>query len=221
MKKKDPTAAQKIAEHLEYLKKQPKGTVYKETVDKQALLDKLFEPYKKCMMCPLATLGRNTVVFGEGNPDATLMFVGEGPGRDEDAQGRPFVGRAGKLLNKIIEAMNLKREQVYITNVVKCRPPGNRTPAPEESSTCKSLLLYHQIEIIQPQIICTLGACATQGILGPDIRIGRARGSFHEWRDRLVMPTYHPAYLLRNPAEKRKVWEDMQKIMGKLAETRT
>ncbi len=167
-------------------------------------------------MCPLATQGRNTVVFGEGNPDARLMFVGEGPGRDEDMQGRPFVGRAGKLLNKIIEAMGLKREDVYITNVVKCRPPGNRAPLPEESGTCRPLFLFKQIEIIQPEVICTLGATAMKGLFNQDLRISKVRGTFLEFNGTTVMPTFHPAYLLRNPAAKRFVWDDMKKIMDRL-----
>ena len=146
-------------------------------------------------MCPLATQGRNTVVFGEGNPDARLMFIGEGPGRDEDLQGRPFVGRAGKLLNKIIEAMGLKREDVYISNVVKCRPPGNRTPLPEESNTCRSLLLFKQIDIIKPEVICTLGATAAQGLFNRDLKISRIRGTFQDLNGIAVMPTFHPAFL--------------------------
>lgn len=185
---------------------------------KKELLDDLFAPYINCQKCPLACQGRTQVVFGTGNPETKLMFIGEGPGRDEDLQGYPFVGRAGQLLNKIIEAMGLKRSDVYISNAVKCRPPNNRTPLPLEVNTCKNLLLFKEIEIIQPQIICTLGSPATKALLGDHIQISRARGVFAEFKGILVMPTYHPAYLLRNPSEKRTVWEDMKKIMQKLAE---
>ena len=205
-----------LSKYLQFLKKQPEGFSYYDKPSKQEQLDALFAPYKQCTRCPLGSLGRQKVVFGDGNPEAKLMFVGEGPGRDEDKQGIPFVGRAGKLLNKIIEAMGLQRRDVYIANVVKCRPPKNRAPTPEESGTCTSLLLWHQINIISPQIICTLGASATKGLLGADTRIGAVRGVFQELDGIQVMPTYHPAYLLRNPKEKAKVWADMQIVMRAL-----
>jgi uracil-DNA glycosylase family 4 len=185
---------------------------------KKAALENLNSKYIDCHKCPLAQAGRKQVVFGDGNPETLIMFVGEGPGRDEDAQGKPFVGRAGQLLNKIIEAMGFTREQVYISNVVKCRPPNNRVPLPIESDTCKNILLFKEIEIIKPKIICTLGATATMGLLGDQAKITKSRGIFHEFKDTLVLPTYHPAYLLRNPAEKKTVWEDMKKIMAKLDE---
>jgi len=185
---------------------------------KQQLLDKLKAKYQNCQNCPLHLQGRTQIVFGAGNPNTKLMFVGEGPGRDEDTQGFPFVGRAGKLLTKIIEAMNLKRSDVYISNVVKCRPPNNRAPLPNESDVCKNLILLKEIEIIKPKIICTLGSIATQAILGPQTRISKARSIFFEFGQSLVMPTFHPAYLLRNPPAKKEVWEDMQKIMKKLAD---
>lgn len=188
------------------------------TLTKQEQLKKLFAPYVNCQKCPLSSQGRTQVVFGAGDAQATLMFIGEGPGRDEDRLGSPFVGRAGQLLNKIIEAMKLKREDVYISNVVKCRPPGNRTPLPIETSTCKNLLLYKEIDIVQPKIICTLGSPATKALLGDEVQISRARGIFAQFKGITVMPTYHPAYLLRNPIEKRTVWEDMKKIMAKLNE---
>lgn len=188
------------------------------TPTKQEQLKKLFTPYVNCQKCPLATQGRTQVVFGTGDAQATLMFIGEGPGRDEDRLGSPFVGRAGQLLNKIIEAMGIKREDVYISNVVKCRPPGNRTPLPLETSTCKNLLLYKEIDIVQPKIICTLGSPATKALLGDDVLISKTRGIFADFKGITVMPTYHPAYLLRNPIEKRTVWEDMKKIMAKLKE---
>ncbi|MBS1988353.1 uracil-DNA glycosylase [Candidatus Dependentiae bacterium] len=188
------------------------------TLTKQEQLKKLFAPYVNCQKCPLATQGRTQVVFGSGDAQATLMFIGEGPGRDEDLQGSPFVGRSGQLLTKIIQAMGLEREQVYISNVVKCRPPNNRTPLPTETSTCKQLLLLKEIEIIQPKVICTLGAPAAKALLGEDVQISRVRGIFAEFKGITVMPTYHPAYLLRNPVEKRTVWEDMKKIMAKIQE---
>lgn len=183
---------------------------------KKIHLDELSASHLSCQKCPLATQGRKQVVFGSGNAEAKLMFIGEGPGRDEDIQGLPFVGRAGQLLNKIIEAMGMKREDVYISNAVKCRPPGNRTPLPLEVDTCKNLLLFKEIDIIQPKIICTLGSPATKALLGEHIKISQARGIFAEFKGIPVMPTYHPAYLLRNPVEKRTVWEDMKKIMNKL-----
>lgn len=223
----------KRARYLTFLTQQPKGFVYNDpegalklrtvapsatTTSKQQSLDTLKKDCSDCAKCPLGTMGRKQVVFGNGSPDTLLMFVGEGPGKDEDAQGLPFVGRSGQLFTKIIEAMGMSRDQVYISNVVKCRPPDNRIPLPIERSTCKELLLFKEIEIIKPKIICTLGATATQALLGDDIKITQARGLFFEWRGYLVLPTYHPAYLLRNPAEKRTVWEDMKKIITKLAE---
>lgn len=226
----------KRASYLTFLKKQPKGFLYNDdevakkstskntpvaeamSSDKSEKLKALNCKYTSCKACPLGSQGRAQVVFGKGSAEATLMFVGEGPGRDEDLQGAPFVGRSGKLLTQIIEAMGLSRESVYISNVVKCRPPENRTPLPNESSTCKDLLLLKEIDIVQPKIICTLGATATKALLGDDAKITASRGVFVEWRGLLVLPTYHPAYLLRNPAEKRTVWEDMKKIMAKLEE---
>ncbi len=171
-----------------------------------------------CIKCGLHQ-GRNTVVFGVGNPNADLMFVGEAPGADEDKQGEPFVGRAGQLLTKIIEAMQLTRDDVYIANVLKCRPPGNRNPEPDEVETCSPYLL-RQIELIQPKVIVTLGNFSTKMLLGTKTGITALRGKFHEYafaekegHAPVVMPTYHPAYLLRNPNGKRDVWEDMQQVM--------
>lgn len=213
--------------YLRFAAAQPRGFLYRAATKKAATsnglpqskkeqLAALYAKYAKCVSCPLAEQGRSQVVFGVGDPEAKLMFIGEAPGRDEDLRGEPFVGRSGQLLSKIIEAMGLQREQVYISNVVKCRPPANRTPLPNERNTCKDLLLLKEIDIIKPIIICTLGAPAIQGLLGDDIRISDVRGTFKEFRGTLVMPTYHPAYLLRNPAEKRTVWEDMKKVMQKL-----
>jgi DNA polymerase len=168
---------------------------------KQQLLDTLYAPYKKCTMCPLGTLGRTHVVFGEGDPDAALMFIGEGPGAEEDKQGRPFVGRSGQLLSRTLQRFGVKREEVFITNIVKCRPPNNRAPLPIESETCKNLLLVKQIKIIRPRIICTLGTSALQSILEKEIKITKIRGTTITKEDMTILPTYHPAYILRNPQE--------------------
>ncbi len=168
---------------------------------KQTLLNQLYEPYKNCTMCPLGTLGRKSVVFGEGDPDANLMFIGEGPGRDEDEQGRPFVGRSGQLLTRTLAAHNTKRENVFISNIVKCRPPDNRTPTELESTTCKKLLLEKQIKIIRPAVICTLGSTALTHLTGKQFKITSTRGKILEQDGVMVIPTYHPAYILRNPSE--------------------
>ena len=156
---------------------------------------------------------RTNIVFGVGDPQARLMFIGEGPGADEDRQGEPFVGRAGQLLTKIIEAIGLRRDQVYIANVVKCRPPENRTPLPDEVFTC-SPFLFQQIAAIRPRVIVCLGTPAAQTVLGTRETITRLRGTFHEVDGIRIMPTFHPAYLLRNPAAKREVWDDMKLVMA-------
>lgn len=182
--------------------------------EKNTALAELYEKYKNCQNCPLGGL-RTKLVFGAGNPDAQLMFVGEAPGFDEDQQGLPFVGAAGQLLTKIIEAMKLKREDVYIANCLKCRPPGNRNPLPEEIASC-SPILRRQIEIIRPKIICTLGKFAAQTLLGTEEPISRLRGRYFDYAGTKLLPTFHPAYLLRNPADKKLVWEDMKKIMKDL-----
>lgn len=180
---------------------------------KQALAE-LEAQYAKCMQCPLAET-RTQVVFGAGNPEAKLMFIGEAPGFDEDKQGKPFVGAAGQLLTKIIDAMKLKREDVYIANILKCRPPQNRNPLPSEIAACSPILMK-QIEIIRPQIICALGKFAAHTLLGVETPITRLRGRFHDWHGTKLMPTLHPAYLLRNPDDKKLVWQDMQIIMKEL-----
>ena len=169
-----------------------------------------------CTKCPLHK-SRTHTVFGVGNPDADVVFVGEAPGRDEDLQGEPFVGRAGKLLTKIIEAMGYKRSDVYIANIVKCRPPNNRNPEPDEVATCKPFLI-RQVEAIHPRVIVCLGSVATQNLLETDAKISGMRGKFTEWQGTPVMPTYHPAFLLRNSNMKKPVWEDMQKVMEHLKE---
>jgi uracil-DNA glycosylase family 4 len=164
-----------------------------------------------CSRCKLHTLGRRQVVYGVGNPRARLMFVGEAPGEEEDKQGEPFVGRAGQLLTKIIEAISLTRDQVYIANVIKCRPPGNRNPEPDEVSTCEPFL-FRQIDVIQPRVIVTLGKFAAQSLLRTADPITRLRGREFDYRGATLIPTFHPAYLLRNPSAKREVWEDMKKV---------
>jgi DNA polymerase len=183
----------------------------------------LAERASVCVKCPHLAARRTTVVFGVGDPDAQLMFVGEGPGEDEDLQGEPFVGRAGQLLTKMIAAMGLAREQVYIGNVLKCRPdmppgvPGNRKPTREEMATCVPYLRA-QIEVIRPKVLVALGATAVEGLIGSVGTIGSLRGKFLEYRGVPTMPTYHPSYLLRNQSntEKRKVWEDLLKVMERL-----
>jgi len=164
---------------------------------------------KRCKLCH----DRTNLVFGEGSPKARLVFVGEGPGREEDLAGRPFVGEAGRLLTKIIEnGMGLKREDVYICNVVKCRPPGNRDPEEDEVEACLPFL-KQQLQIINPEVICALGRVSAQSLLGQGFKITKERGKWFSFLEIPVMPTYHPAYLLRNPSAKRQVWEDVQKIM--------
>lgn len=168
-----------------------------------------------CVKCRELARTRTNVVFGVGNRQAELMFIGEAPGADEDEQGEPFVGRAGQLLTKIIEAMGLKREEVYIANVLKCRPPNNRPPLPDESVNCLPYL-RRQIELIQPKVIVALGATAVRSLLHVEIAITKMRGNWYEFQGIPMMPTFHPAYLLRNPPAKREVWQDMQTVLAKL-----
>jgi uracil-DNA glycosylase len=170
-----------------------------------------------CTRCKLHGLGRRQIVFGVGNPDADLMFVGEAPGADEDIQGIPFVGRAGQLLTKIIEAIGLKREDVYIANVIKCRPPGNRNPEPDEVETCEPFL-FQQIDIIKPKVIVALGKFGAQTLLRTLDPISRLRGRVYNFRGAKLVPTFHPAYVLRNPSSKREVWEDMKLVRTLLSE---
>src|ERR1041385_4618845 len=167
-----------------------------------------------CEKCRLAKT-RTQVVYGVGNPNADLMFIGEAPGRDEDIQGQPFVGRAGQLLTDIIKAMKLTRDDVYIANVIKCRPPENRTPEPDELEACRPWI-RRQIEIIQPKVIVTLGRFALQSLTEKSYGITAVRGQWLDYNGIKVMPTYHPAYLLRNPAAKKDVWSDMKKVMAEL-----
>lgn len=167
-------------------------------------LQKSLEGCKRCRLSE----GRTHIVFGDGNPEAQLVFVGEGPGHEEDVQGLPFVGQAGRLLTRMIHAIGLSRHEVYICNVVKCRPPQNRTPLPDEIATC-SPFLFKQLEIIKPRVICALGACASETLLRTKQPMNRIRGKIFNWQNIPVVPTFHPAYLLRNSLEKRKAWEDI------------
>lgn len=167
-----------------------------------------------CCRCKLHR-GRTQLVFGEGSSKAKLVFAGEGPGREEDMEGRPFVGDAGRLLTRIIEAMGLRRDEVYICNVVKCRPPDNRDPEKDEVDTCIPFL-KQQLRIIQPEVICGLGRVACSGLLGEGFKITAERGKWHEYMGIPLMPTFHPAYLLRYPSAKRQVWQDVQEIMKRL-----
>jgi DNA polymerase len=178
-------------------------------------LDMVRDEIGECTRCKLHTLGRSRIVFGAGNPDADLMFIGEAPGRDEDEQGVPFVGRAGQLLTKIIEAIGLTREAVYIANVIKCRPPENRNPEPDEVETCEPFL-FQQIDIIRPTVIVALGKFAAHTLLRSEVPITRLRGSWGEYQGVKLMPTFHPAYLLRSPQEKVKAWEDLKQVMAAL-----
>jgi DNA polymerase len=168
------------------------------------------EELGECVRCKLCKT-RTTIVFGQGNPSADLMFVGEAPGRDEDRAGEPFVGEAGQLLTRIINAINLQREEVYIANVIKCRPPRNRDPESDEIEACFPFL-EKQIEVVQPKVICALGRFAAQTLLGTKEMISRLRGKQFSFRNRILVPTYHPASLLRHPQWKRDVWEDVQRV---------
>ena len=170
-----------------------------------------------CTRCKLHTLGRTHIVFGVGNPGADLLFVGEAPGADEDEQGIPFIGRAGQLLTKIIEAIELKRDDVYIANIIKCRPPQNRNPEQDEVDTCEPFL-FRQIEVVKPKVIVALGKYAAQTLLKTETPISRLRGQVFDYRGAKLIPTFHPAYLLRNPSSKREVWEDMKLVKRLLTE---
>ncbi len=185
-----------------------------ETMTNMEKLSFLRECMGDCTRCKLSQ-ERTNIVFGDGDPNAEIVFVGEGPGFHEDKQGIPFVGKAGQLLNKMIFAMGIEREDVYIANVVKCRPPGNRDPAPDEIRMC-SPFLYKQLETLQPRVIITLGRFASQCLLDTKRSMGSMRGRWQDWRGVEVMPTYHPAYLLRNPESKREAWKDLQMVMEKL-----
>jgi DNA polymerase len=182
--------------------------------ERAAAMQVIREELGECTRCALHT-GRNKLVFGDGPPTARLMFVGEGPGADEDAQGLPFVGKAGQLLNNMIAAMGLKREEVYIANVVKCRPPNNRVPEPEEGATC-SPFLFRQIDVVRPELLVALGATAATWLLGTRQPLAGLRGRVHTMRGTRLVVTYHPAYLLRDPRQKKEAWADLQIVMKEL-----
>ena len=184
--------------------------VSKTEVSKQERLGRLVQEVERCRRCPLYRT-RTRAVVSDGTPDARLVFIGEAPGREEDLQGVPFVGAAGQLLTKMIEAMGLKRQDVYICNILKDRPPGNRTPLPEEVDACLPFL-EEQLAIIQPQVICVLGAVAAKALLGPHVAITKIRGQVCEYRGIRLVPTFHPAYLLRNPPAKKFAWADLKKV---------
>jgi DNA polymerase len=177
----------------------------------------LAERVRGCTRCPVLVRSRTHTVFGTGPLDPDVLFIGEAPGGDEDAQGEPFVGPAGQLLNRIIAATGLKREEVYICNVLKCRPPGNRTPQPDEVQHC-SEYLQRQIALVRPRLICALGGCAAQNLLGNSLSLGKLRGRWHDYRGTPVLCTYHPAFLLphRSPEKKKDVWEDMKLLLQRL-----
>jgi len=211
------------AEELELAKKRPSdapaATGVKsgaaDDVSTAKTLKILAQEVAGCTRCGELASTRTQTVFGVGDPNARLCFLGEAPGADEDKQGEPFVGRAGQLLNKILEACKLRREDVYILNILKCRPPGNRNPLPEESQNCRRFL-HRQLELIKPEYICCLGSVAAQNLLETTETIGRLRGSVHQFHGVKVVCTYHPAYLLRNPSAKKQTWEDMKLLMREL-----
>ena len=183
--------------------------------ERAAALEAVRAEIGDCTRCPLAYAGRHKIVFADGDPNARLMFVGEGPGADEDATGLPFVGKAGQLLNNMITAMGLKREEVYIANIVKCRPPGNRTPEPVEANTCSPFLLK-QIDIVRPQVIVALGGTAATYLLGVKQSLSSLRGRWHSTRGAKLAVTYHPAFLLRDPRQKGEAWKDLQMVMAEM-----
>ncbi|MGA1980833.1 MAG: uracil-DNA glycosylase [Acidobacteriaceae bacterium] len=186
--------------------------------DRPAALRAIQEEIGDCTRCPLAYAGRHKIVFGDGSATARLMFVGEGPGADEDAQGLPFVGKAGQLLNNMIAAMGLARAEVYIANIVKCRPPGNRVPEPEEANTCSQFLL-RQIDVVQPEVIVALGSTAAIYLLGVRRLLSALRGHWHTCRGAKLAVTYHPAFLLRDPRQKAEAWKDLQMVMAEMGLT--
>jgi uracil-DNA glycosylase family 4 len=212
---KDPGIVEDLKAMLEYYRALGLESLQVELPKAGAPLEDLRSEIGECVRCKLSK-HRKSLVFGEGNPEARLMFIGEAPGREEDLQGRPFVGEAGMLLTKLIEKMGLKRNDVYIANIIKCRPPMNRDPEEEEVASCRSFI-ERQIDLIGPEVIVTLGRIALQTLMeNPGLKISQVRGHFTEFRGVPVMPTFHPAYLLRNPKDKWLVWADMQKVMKRL-----
>ena len=193
----------------------PPAPSRKPPVDPALALRLIREDLGDCTRCPLHKQGRKQIVFGVGNPRADLMFIGEAPGADEDMQGEPFVGRAGQLLNNMIKAMGLRREDVYIANIIKCRPPGNRTPERDECETC-SPYLFRQIEVIQPKALVALGAVAAKTLLAINAPMSELRGRWYDFRGTKLAVTYHPAFLLRDPRQKKETWKDLQMVMKEL-----
>jgi len=209
----DPTSPYKIVDLLNRTNR-PARVEAPPADARAAALHQLREELGDCRRCRLCET-RTQIVFGHGSPAAELVFIGEAPGRGEDERGEPFVGRSGELLNRMVGAMKLRREDIYVCNIVKCRPPGNRDPNPDELEACAPFLAS-QLEALSPRVIVTLGADATQALLRTDAPLARLRGQWHHWRGIPVMPTYHPAFVLRNPAEKRPVWDDLKKVMAEL-----
>jgi len=210
----EPSRAQRPAPAPVFIPPATGASLFEERIEGDTLDRVRADIGPNCTRCKLHK-ARTNIVFGVGNPKAHLVFVGEGPGRDEDEQGEPFVGRAGKLLTQMIEAMGLRRQDVYICNVVKCRPPENRLPEKDEIATCSPFLL-RQLGVIQPKVICCLGSCSAQTMLNTNQGISRFRGEWFDYRGSKLIATYHPAYLLRNPAAKGEVWKDLQKVMAVL-----
>lgn len=202
--------------YLQYLREKGISFLPSPKKKKSLSLEEVRRELGNCDRCKLHR-SRRTIVFGEGSENAKLMLIGEGPGYDEDIQGRPFVGKAGQLLTRILQSVQIERNEVYITNIVKCRPPGNRTPEPDEIKSCFPFLLK-QIQIIHPKIICALGTVSAQTLLQTDAKITSLRGKSFEFSGIKVFPTYHPAFLLRNPEKKKEVWEDIQKVAKALRE---
>lgn len=199
-----------------YRREVPEGMAKEpEPEDRVAALHAIREEIGDCTRCPLHQQGRKQIVFGVGNPNAEIMFIGEAPGADEDEQGEPFVGRAGQLLTNMIKAMGISREDVYIANVIKCRPPGNRTPEPAECAVCSPFLLK-QVDAIKPKAIVALGAVAAKTLLGVNQTMAEMRGQWHDFRGYPLAVTYHPAYLLRDPRQKVHTWHDLQMVMKRL-----
>jgi len=207
-----------IAKLVSFDQLAPRPEVRLAPADRPAALEAIREDIGDCTRCPLAYAGRRKIVFADGDSNARLMFVGEGPGADEDTQGLPFVGKAGQLLNNMINAMGLKREQVYIANIVKCRPPANRTPEPVEANTCSQFLL-RQIDVVQPEVIVALGSTAATYLLGVKQSLAGLRGRWHSCRGAKLAVTYHPAFLLRDPRQKGEAWKDLQMVMKELGLT--
>ena len=220
-----PDIRDQLAEHLKFFaelgasgfRRDPTWRSRESAEGTQSLetLASIREDIGDCTRCKLCTLGRKQIVYGVGNLHADLMFVGEAPGRDEDAQGIPFVGRSGQKLTQIIEAIGLTRDDVYIANVIKCRPPENRNPEPDEVEKCEPFL-FRQIDTIKPKVIVALGTFAARSLLKTDAPISRLRGRVYEYRGAQLIPTFHPAYLLRNPSCRREVWDDMKKVRALL-----